>query len=174
MSPFTYRIIAARPLSRAVAIAALLGATLLAGPLAAQPAANAAASPALAAATPQGAAKATDSRPETVEQRITSLHASLKITTGEETAWNGVAQAMRDNAGAMEKLIAERTTTAADTQTALQDLDAYGKFAQAHADGVKNLSVAFTTLYNSMPDPQKKLADQVFQDSGHDRGRAHS
>ncbi len=173
MSPFTCRIVAAGPLSRSVAIAALLGATLLAGPLAAQPATTTAA-PALTAATPQGAAKATDSRSETVEQRITSLHTSLQITPAEEADWNGVAQAMRDNASAMEKLIAERTTTAADTETALQDLDAYGKFAQAHADGVKNLTTAFTTLYNSMPAPQQKVADQVFQDSGHERGRAHS
>jgi periplasmic protein CpxP/Spy len=173
MSSFTYRIVSARPSARSVAIAALLGATLLAGPLAAQPAATPAA-PALTAATPQGAAKATDSRPETVEQRITSLHASLKITSGEEANWTGVAVAMRENAAAMEKLIAERTTTAADTQSALQDLDAYSKFAQAHADGVKNLTTAFTTLYNSMPDAQKKVADVVFQDSGHERGRAHS
>jgi hypothetical protein len=172
MSPFTYRIVTARPLARSVAIAALLGATLLAGPLAAQPAPTAA--PATTAAAPQGAAKATDSRPETVEQRISSLHASLKITAGEEADWTGVAVAMRENAAAMEKLIADRTTAAADTETALQDLDAYGKFAQAHADGVKNLTTAFTTLYNSMPDAQKKVADQVFQDSGRERGRAHS
>lgn len=168
MSPFTIRIITVR----SVAIAALLGTTLLAGPLAAQPAATAA--PAMTAAAPQGAAKAADSRPETVEQRITTLHASLKITAGEEANWTAVAGAMRENATAMEKLIADRTTAAADTQTAPQELDAYGKFAQAHADGVKNLTTAFNTLYNSMPDPQKKVADEVFQASGRERGRAHS
>jgi len=171
MSPFIYRIANTRLSTRSVAVAALLGATLLAGPLAAQPAATPT-PPALTAA--QGAAKATDSRPETVEQRIASLHTSLKITSGEEGNWNGVATAMRDNAGAMEKLFAARAAETADSMTALQDLDAYGKFAQAHADGVKNLTVAFTTLYNSMPDAQKKVADVVFQDSGHRRGQAHS
>ena len=166
MSPFIYRTAVAKPWSRSLAIAALLGATLLAGPLAAQPAVTAAAAPA--------AAKAADSNPETVEQRITGLHASLQITAGEEANWTGVAQAMRDNAAAMEKLIAERTTDAADKMTAPEKLDAYGKFAQAHADGVKNLSTSFMTLYNSMPDAQKKVADQVFQSAGHERGSAHS
>jgi hypothetical protein len=168
MSPFIYRTAVAKPWSRSLAIAALLGATLLAGPVAAQPAAT------IAAATTQGAAKAADSAPETVEQRITSLHGSLKITAGEEAGWTGVAQAMRENAAAMDKLITERTAEAADTMTAPQELDAYGKFAQAHADGVKNLTTAFMTLYNSMPDPQKKIADQVFQASGREHGRAHS
>src|ERR1700722_9099482 len=129
MSPFIYRTAVAKPWSRSLAIAALLGATLLAAPLAAQPA-------------PRAAAKAADSNPETVEQRITGLHASLQITAGEEANWTGVAQAMRDNAAAMEKLIAERTTDAADKMTAPEKLDAYGKFAQAHADGVKNLTTS--------------------------------
>ena len=164
MSPFIYRTAVAKPWSRSLAIAALLGATLLAGPLAAQPAATAAAAPAT-----QAAAKAADSSPETVEQRITGLHASLQITAGEEANWTGVAQAMRDNAAAMEKLIAERTTDAADKMTAPEKLDAYGKFAQAHADGVKNLTTSFTALYNSMPDAQKKVADEVFQSAGHER-----
>jgi protein CpxP len=172
MSPFTYRIIAARPRARSVAIAALLGATLLAGPLAAQPAP--AAAPALTAATPKGAAKATEGRPETVEQRITSLHASLKITAGEEANWTGVATAMRENAAAIQKLIDERNTNATVAMTAPQDLDAYAKWAQAHVDGLKNLNAAFSTLYNGMPDPQKKIADQVFQDTGSDHGPAHS
>jgi hypothetical protein len=45
---------------------------------------------------------------ETVEQRITNLHADLKITPDEENQWNGVAQAMRENASAMDKLVATK------------------------------------------------------------------
>ena len=47
--------------------------------------------------------------------------------------------------------------------TAVQDLTGYAKFGQAHVDGLKNPISSFNTLYNSMPDPQKKVADQVFQ-----------
>src|SRR5271169_5568794 len=51
-----------------------------------------------AAAPGQTAALPAGTKAETVEQRITSLHAALKITPDEETKWNGVAQAMRENA----------------------------------------------------------------------------
>jgi periplasmic protein CpxP/Spy len=49
----------------------------------------------------------------------------------------------------------------------VQDLQSYQQFAQAHVDGLKNLTAAFSTLYDAMPDAQKKVADQVFQTSGH-------
>jgi hypothetical protein len=31
---------------------------------------------------------------------------------------------------------------------------------------LKNLTAAFSTLYNAMPDDQKKVADEVFRTSG--------
>ncbi len=68
---------------------------------------------------------------------------------------------MRDNAAAMEKVVVERTAQDSQGMTAVEDLQGYQKFAQAHVDGLKNLIVAFDTLYNSMPDSQKKVADQV-------------
>jgi protein CpxP len=158
--PFFARPIAApAPFVRSVAIAALLGATMLATPLTATGAlAQAAVTPAVASAT--------ETKGETVEQRITALHASLKITPAEETQWNGVAQAMRDNAAAMDNLIATNRTAPPQNLSAVQDLQTYQKLAQAHVDGLKNLIAAFSTLYNAMSDEQKKIADQVFQTSG--------
>lgn len=55
---------------------------------------------------PPAAEAATSNKPETAEQRITTLKTALKITPDQETRWNGVAQAMRDNASKMEKLVA--------------------------------------------------------------------
>jgi len=155
------------PFVRSVAIAALLGATMLATPLTATRAL------AQTAATP-AAATATDTKGETVEQRITALHASLQITADEEKTWNGVAQAMRENAAAMDKLIATNRTSPPQNKTAVDDLKTYQQFAQAHVDGLKNLTSAFSTLYNAMPDAQKKIADQVFQTSGHGNVASHS
>jgi periplasmic protein CpxP/Spy len=150
------------PFVRSVAIAALLGASFLATPLTATRAL------AQAAVTPTpAAANATETKGETVEQRITNLHAALKVTPAEETQWNGVAQAMRENAAAMDKLVATNRTSPPQNMTAVQDLQTYQQFAQAHVDGLKNLIAAFSTLYNAMPDDQKKVADQVFQTSGH-------
>jgi len=176
MSPFTHRIAASAPVARSFAIAALLGAALLASPLTAARADSAATAPIqLAQATPRpAAAKSAASRAESVDQRIASLHKALKITSDEEANWTAVAQAMRDNAAAMQKLVAERTAEAPQTMTALDDLNSYAKFAQAHVDGLKNLTAAFETLYNSMPDAQKKVADQVFANSRHQAARAHS
>ncbi len=64
---------------------------------------------------------------ESVEARITNLHARLKITPDEETAWNGVAQAMRENAANMEKLVAEKRAQTPKDMTAVDDLMTYQK-----------------------------------------------
>ncbi len=111
MSSFAHPIAMSAPFTRSVAIAALMGATMLASPLTAARADTATNAPIqlAQAAAPQSqpAAGATETKAETVEQRITSLHTSLQITPNEEAKWNSVAQAMRDNAAAMEKLVAE-------------------------------------------------------------------
>jgi len=162
MSHSTHRPITCAPFVRTVAIAALMGATFLATPLTATRAlAQAAATPTPAAAT------AAETKGETVEQRITDLHVALQITPAEETQWNAVAQAMRENAAAMDKLVAANRTTPPQNMTAVQDLQTYQQFAQAHVDGLKNLISAFSDLYGAMPDAQKKVADQVFLTSGH-------
>ncbi len=113
-----------------------------------------------------GATAATEWKGDTVEQRITSLHASLKITADEETKWTAVARAMRENAAAMEKKVAETRTTPPQNITAVEELKMYQSFAQGHVDGLKNLISSFGTLYSAMPDAQKKIADEVFQSSG--------
>ncbi|HVJ55843.1 MAG TPA: Spy/CpxP family protein refolding chaperone [Aliidongia sp.] len=164
MSSFKQRLMILAPAAGSVAITALLGAALLSGPLT-----PAHADPAPLHATQIAAAPAG----ETVEQRITNLHASLKVTPAEEANWNGVAQAMRENAAAMEKLTADKTLHPPQNLTALDDLKNYEKFAQAHVDGLKNLISSFETFYNSLPDPQKKIADQVFQNAGSKGHSAH-
>jgi hypothetical protein len=52
----------------------------------------------------------------------------------------------------------------------MDDLNTYEKFAQAHVDGLKNLTSSFETLYTAMPDPRKKNADEVFKTSGRAAG----
>jgi hypothetical protein len=175
MSSFTLPIAVSAPFARSVAIAALMGATMLASPLSAaraDTAANAAIQLAQAA-TPQSQATAgaTETKAETVEQRITNLHASLKITADQEATWNAVAQAMRENAANMDKLVAATRTMPPQNMTAVDDLKSYQKFAQAHVDGLKNLIASFDKLYAAMPDAQKKVADGVFSKS---RGPAAS
>jgi periplasmic protein CpxP/Spy len=154
MSYLNHRSGIALYLARSVAIAALMSAPLVAAPLTMV---RAQTQPTPAAVNPA------ETKGETVEQRITNLHAALKITPDEEKNWNGVAQAMRENAAAMDKLIAANRTTPPQNMTAVDDLKTYEKFAQAHVDGLKNLTAAFSKLYDAMPADQKKVADQVFQ-----------
>jgi periplasmic protein CpxP/Spy len=148
------------PLARSVAIASLAGTTLIMssfGPAAAQtPPSN----------KPPAAAAATSSKPETVEQRISQLKTALKITPDQESKWNAVAQAMRENASTMEKLVATKRAISPASMTAVDDLKTYQEFTQARLDGLKNLTPSFKALYDSMPADQKKNADQVFRSYG--------
>ncbi len=107
---------------------------------------------------------------ESVEDRIANLHTELKITAAEEGNWNVVAQTMRDNAAAMKKMVDDARAGASEMRTALDDLQTYQHFAQAHADGLRKLLDAFTVLYRSMPPDQQKIADSVFGKYEH-RGR---
>ena len=176
MPSSTYPIAMPVPFARSFALAALIGAATLACPLAAAYAdspANAefrltqaaAPNPSAAPRNP-AAAGATETKGETVEQRITTLHSALKITSDQDAKWKAVAQAMRENAAAMEKLEAETRKIPQQTMTAVDDLNMYQKFAQAHVDGLTNLIDDFKALYASMPAAQKKNADQVFRSSG--------
>jgi hypothetical protein len=150
------------PLTRSVAIASLTGAALIAGSF----------GPASAQTTPSpnnkppAAAAATSNKPETVEQRITQLKTALKITPEQESKWTAVAQAMRDNAASMEKLVATKRAIAPASMTAVDDLKTYQEFTETRLDGLKHLTSAFKSLYDSMPADQKKNADQVFRSYG--------
>jgi protein CpxP len=167
MNRFSQSVTVAVPRVRSIAIAAAIGATVLGAPLGtarADTVSNATFQLAQAAVPrSEAGAGATATKGETVEQRITNLRAALKITPDEDTKWNAVAQAMRENAAAMDKLIAEGRTAPPQNMTAVDDLQRYQKFSQAHVDGLKNLISSFSALYSAMPDGQKKTADGVFQ-----------
>jgi hypothetical protein len=79
---------------------------------------------------------------------------------------------MRENEASMQRLMAE-TAAKPHPLNAVDDLRTYERFTQAHVGGLKNLISSFETLYQSMPDNQKALADQVFHKFGA-RGAAHT
>jgi protein CpxP len=100
-----------------------------------------------------------------LDKHIADLRAQLKITPAEETQWGAVAQTMRDNANNLDKAMDKREDA---NGSAIDDLNAYGEVVQSHADGIKKLSAVFSTLYESMSVDQKKIADDVFAQRGHD------
>jgi hypothetical protein len=97
--------------------------------------------------------------------RIKQLHDQLQITPAQETQWNAVAQAMRDDATAMQSVIAKRRQNRS-TMTAVDDLRSYEEVAETHVTGLQKLVPAFQALYDTMSADQKKNADTVF---GHSR-----
>jgi len=96
-----------------------------------------------------------------VEAQIKSLHSQLKITPDQESKWGAVAEAMRDNAASLDELSQQRASMRGK-MNAIDDLKNYEAIADAHSDGLKKLVPAFSDLYTSMSDAQKKNADQVF------------
>ncbi|MFO1160773.1 MAG: Spy/CpxP family protein refolding chaperone [Reyranellaceae bacterium] len=144
------------PLARALAVGCLAGTAMITGAAVAQVSDQ-------HKNEPPAAAAATSSKPETVEQRIATLKTALKITPDQESKWNGVAQAMRDNASKMEKLVATKRAIPPEKTTAVDDLKTYQEFTEARLDGLKHLTSAFKALYDAMTPDQKKNADQVFE-----------
>ena len=102
-----------------------------------------------------------------VEKHIKDLHATLKITSAEESQWNEVAKTMRENAKDLDRAIDKRMAGA----SAIEDLNSYAEIAQVHANGVKKLASVFSGLYSAMSDDQKKEADEVFSHRGHEASK---
>ena len=140
-----------KPLGARVAAATFAAAMLLAAP-------------SLAPATDLAVAanKQKAPPPSDVETRIKTLHGQLRITAEQEPAWKNVAQAMRDNAKAMDDLRAQQDA-ALESASAPEMIDAYGKTMEEHAENVQKFSDVFQSLYDSMSDTQKKTADEVFR-----------
>jgi protein CpxP len=147
-------------------LVAVLASTFLIGAAFAQSPAPSAGGPPSSNASPAAMMKSDAKRDMKVEKHIKDLHARLTITAAEESQWAAVAKTMRDNAKDLDAAIDKREA-AIGNATAVDDLNAYGDIAQAHADAVKKLSAVFSPLYASMSDDQKKVADEVFAPRPH-------
>ena len=147
-----------------MALPVLLAGLMLAAPVGAQTnlATGPAAGPAIATVPGQAGRPASPARDAAVERRITELHAQLKITPAEQKPFDDFATVMRENAAGMGELAQKRRATAV-SGTALDQMEAYGQMAQAHADDMRRLVPAFATLYGALSPEQKKSADQSFR-----------
>ena len=72
-----------------------------------------------------------------------------------ETASVDVAKEMRDSGKAMNDAIRAREQKA-KTMTVIDDLNPYADLTSLHADSMKKFVTAFSPLYHSMTDEQKK------------------
>ena len=97
-----------------------------------------------------------------VERRIADLHSRLRITPEQNQQWNQFAQMMRDNAKGMDELYQQRAGKM-NSMSAVDNMQSYAQIEQQRAQDVQKLVPAFQTLYDTLSDQQKKLADQTFR-----------
>jgi periplasmic protein CpxP/Spy len=96
-----------------------------------------------------------------VDGRIAFLKAELKITPAQETQWQQVATAMRENANALDHTI----TTVREqrgTADAVQRLTLREQFAKVRAENDARLVTAFKPLYASLSSEQQQIANELF------------
>lgn len=116
-----------------------------------------------------------------VEGRIAFLKAELKLTDAQNSLWEPVAKAMRDQSAALKTLRdqrpqrdqadreRDRTLTAPEALARRDDMIAMQtKMLAARADGQKQFTAAFTKLYAQLSDEHKKTADSLL--TWHGRG----
>lgn len=109
-----------------------------------------------------------------VEQRITTLHSEMKITDQQKQQWDAFAQTMRDNAKDTDQAFHDRAQKLA-TMSADDAMKSYAALAQMHAENMQKLSTAFSALYGTLSDDQKKIADVLFRnDHSHAHGKRHA
>lgn len=99
-----------------------------------------------------------------VDARILKLHKQLHITAAQEPQFKAFADVMRSNAQAMHALFLQRGQSA--DNTAVAHLRWYAQLTAAHADALNKLVPAFETLYQSMSEKQKEIANTVFEEIG--------
>jgi LTXXQ motif family protein len=105
-----------------------------------------------------------------IEGRIAYLKAELKITDAQAPQFDRVAQAMRDNARAMEQAMSQHRANRDQPQSAVDRLEARAQFAALRAQSDQRLAEAFKPLYASLSDEQKKTADEMLARHGHGHG----
>lgn len=96
-----------------------------------------------------------------IEFHITTLHASLKITSAQEPLWQNFAGTMRQNVVQMDAVYAKRQG-GYGSMNAVQDLQSYGEVEDTNARNVQQLLPPFQALYDSFSPEQKKTADTTF------------
>ncbi len=105
-------------------------------------------------------ATATARTGDDVEVRIRSLHDRLQITPAEEAQWREVSRLMRINERQVREALVRREHTY--KSTAANYLKSAAVVANVRTQAIARLIPAFQSLYDSMPDAQKKRADVIF------------
>ena len=97
---------------------------------------------------------------ERIQDRINELHERLQITAAQEDKFKAMADVMTANAQSMGSLLQERMQD--NDKSAEDSLRWYSRLVDAHSDSLKKFIPAFSALYASLSDDQKRTADRMF------------
>jgi periplasmic protein CpxP/Spy len=113
----------------------------------------------LAQAGPGGrGAPAAQSGGSDVDRQVADLKKQLKITPQQEPQFNAFAEVMRNNAQELDALMQQASS---GQPNAVEQVKRFAQFSETQANGMKRLVPALQALYDSLSDPQKKVADRV-------------
>jgi hypothetical protein len=96
-----------------------------------------------------------------VEGRLAFLKTEIKITDAQLPLWNIFAQAVRDNAKAMEDMMHGGMMGAGQPIKLPDKLAMREKMMTAHLEALRKLKTAVDPLYAALSDEQKKTADEL-------------
>lgn len=105
-----------------------------------------------------------------LESRIAQMKTELNISDAQAPQFERVAEAMRGNAKEMAQLRQEERASGAKPQSAIDLLAARQHYDAVRAAEAQRLLDAFTPLYQTLSDAQKKTADALL--APHPRRRA--
>jgi len=92
--------------------------------------------------------------------RIAFLKAELKITPAQETQWQQMATAMRENANALDQAITNARGQRGTTD-AVQRLTLREQFAKVRAENDARLLTVFKPLYAGLSPEQQQIANDL-------------
>src|SRR5271167_1983220 len=95
-----------------------------------------------------------------VDGRIAFLKAELKIAPAQETQWQQVATAMRENANALDQALTNARGQRGTTD-AVQRLTLREQFAKVHAENDARLLTVFKPLYAGLSPEQQQIANDL-------------
>jgi periplasmic protein CpxP/Spy len=101
-----------------------------------------------------------------VDGRIAFLKTELKITHDQDTQWQQVAAAMRQNADALDQAITNARGHDRDAN-AVDRMEIRSQFAKVRADNEARLLTAFKPLYASLSPEQQLVANQLMTGGHH-------
>lgn len=100
---------------------------------------------------------------QTARERLGRLYDTLRITQGQQQAWNRFANTSLQNATTLDQLYRQRRDTL-QTMNAVQNMQTFTQIQFQQAQDMQRLLPAFQQLYTELSPQQRQVADDMFRD----------